>query len=667
MFSKLRKLSVIVLALFLAFPFLLPVEAAPLRQSDFKRVIADRVDETTIKLLKNKGCLIRHRLRDSASFECPEEIIPKLNVRESRIFHIMDLEADKQIGADKVWAEGITGTGVKVAVLDTGIDTDHPELEDSYLGGYDYVNNDPNPEDDHGHGTHVTGIITSNGINNANSKGVAPETGIYMYKVCNSNGSCYEDDMVAAMEAAVATDARVMSISVGGGSYTTQNCDGDSLAAKVNWVVNQGLTVAVAAGNDGRGVSSPGCASGVIGVGAVDKSNNVPYWSGRSLALDIVAPGVNNYSTYLNGGYQSMSGTSMATPHVSGVTALLLETDPTLTTNEVKTALYDTASPVNKCYSCRFFWGGYCYGQREVSCNPEITGAGVVNAYEAYLAVKPVGPECTADVDCDDSLYCNGGETCVDGVCQSGTPIDCSPLSDQCHQGVCDENLNQCVAEPKAKGTSCDDGEFCTKDDYCSEGSCVSGSQRTCDDKEECTADSCDETNDACVNEPVSDNTSCTSGLCCSGTCGSPICSADSGCDDGNTCTIDACHYSGTCAASCSHEELTACFNDDGCCPTGCDYLTDNDCAAAVKCWSGEYNYLTRNRNQFKKFCKCTEGNYDYQSYSTTRGRQTAFQYLNTGNNENWETKSTSTFYPAHQVKCSDGNWYPTNQDYYFD
>jgi len=144
--------------------------------------------------------------------------------------------------------------------------------------------------------------------------------------VSDSGGNCYEDDMLAAMEDAVVQGiAKVMSISIGGGSYTTSNCDSDPLAAKLNSVVDRGITAVVAAGNDGKGVSTPGCASKAIAVGAVDKTGAVPYFSGRGPALDIVAPGVSIYSTYVNNGYATMSGTSMATPHVSGVVALLLE------------------------------------------------------------------------------------------------------------------------------------------------------------------------------------------------------------------------------------------------------------------------------------------------------------------------------------------------------
>ncbi len=798
----------------------------------FERVIADDFDKEDIEFFMNKGCLLIHKLKRSSSFECPKDIVSELNVRKSRIFHITDLNADEQIGADKVWAEGITGSGVNVAILDTGIDTDHPELQDSYLGGYDFVNNDPYPEDDHGHGTHISGIITSNGVGDANSKGVSPGAGIYMYKVCNVNGNCYEDDMMAAMEDAVYnTDAKVMSISIGGGSYTTENCDSDSLAAKVNWVVDQNLTVAIAAGNDGRGVSSPGCASGAIAVGAVNSNNDVVYFSGRGPALDIVAPGDYIYSTLIDG-YGEMRGTSMATPHVAGVVSLLLETDSGLTDSEIKTALYETASPVNKCYKyeCIFWFWGRCFGGGEiveVTCTPEITGAGVVNAYEAYLDVKPTGPgpECTVDADCDDGIYCNGVETCVSGSCQTGTPIECSHISDQCNDGICDETSDSCIAQSKPDGTSCDDGlfcnvnetcqagvctggfayycddlntctadscneetdsceyspvtdgtscndgQFCTIDDVCTSGvcggterdcsdgvactadscdeendqcvntpdnsycddglwcngeeicdasaGCQPGTPVNCDDGDECTIDSCDEVNDMCINDPLADdtacaggiccsgncvtpvcsanddcndgdectedtcnnpgtcaascsyinapdNTACTGGICCSGTCAAPVCSVDIDCDDSDACTTDTCSYGGTCDASCSNEAIIACIDNDGCCPTGCDYTNDNDCqAATTKCWSSEYVYLKRSSSQFRKFCKCAEGTYGYNSYSYAWGKKTAYQYKDTGDNENWEAKPSTTYFPAYRVRCTDGNWYETNQDYY--
>lgn len=517
----------------------------------YKRVIGDDLDEDDIELFKNKGCLIKHRLKDLASFECPEEVVPELKVREARIFQILDLEADEQIKADQVWAEGINGEGVNVVILDTGIDTSHIELSDSILGCENFVTEE-SCEDLSGHGTNVAGIITANGIYQVDSNyatGVAPGAGIYMLKVCNVDGLCYEDDMIAAMEYAVNNlDAEIMSISIGGGDFGS-HCDSDPLAAKVNWVADNGFTVAVAVGNEGSGVSSPACASKVIAVGAVNKKGIVPYWSNKGTALDIVAPGVDILSTYscLAAGdcdyhwYSYMSGTSMSAPHVSGVTALLLQAKPTASTNEIKDALYTTADPATGCQKCRFFWRGRCYGQKIVECAPEDEGAGIVNAYEAYLAIKTAGPECEAG----QTRQC--GETDL-GECQYGSQI--------------------CSVE----------GAW---------GECIGA-----------------------------------------------IYPIEEICDD-----ID---------------------ND-------CDGLIDEEgVCGAVMCWSKDFQYLYRKNSQAKKFCKCSQGTYGYNSYSRKQIKATIYYYLDAKDNENWEVSSRTSYRPIYEVTCSDGEVYSTNQDYYY-
>ena len=320
-------------------------------QASRSRVIVDSVTDYKITELKEKGCSVKHKLRNSVSFECPENAA--VNARPARIFRITDLQADQQINADDVWAQGINGSGVDVVILDTGIDTKHIELNDSVKGCISFVAGE-SCNDFNGHGTHVAGIITANGvylINGNYATGVAPGTGIYMLKVCGASGSCLEDDMMAAMEYAVNNlSVKIMSISIGGGNYGS-HCDSDPLAAKVNWVVDNGISVAVAAGNDGLGVSSPACASKAIAVGAVNKNDARPWWSNRGSALDIVAPGVDILSAYscIAAGdcnsywYAYLSGTSMSTPHVSGVIALLRQKNPSLNDSEVKDALYKTA------------------------------------------------------------------------------------------------------------------------------------------------------------------------------------------------------------------------------------------------------------------------------------------------------------------------------------
>lgn len=535
------------------------IESSPVL---FKRIIVAGTSSFDKVIYKLVGCTIIHELNDATALKCPAGIAATLGAREDRIFYILDLEADVQINADDVWAQGIDGTGVNVAVLDTGIDTDHPELIDSYLGGYDYVYDDDYPEDDHGHGTHVSGIITANGVD-ANAKGVAPGAGIYMYKVCDAGGSCYESDMMAAMEAAVLTDAKVMSISIGGGNFAGENCDSDPLAAKVNWVVSKGIAVVVASGNDQFYVSSPACASGAIAVGAVDKNGLMASWSNFGPSLDIVAPGVNIYSSII-GGYASWSGTSMSTPHVSGTVALVLEANPGLTVNEIKTALYETADPINPdsvCYGVvkkrgPMYWIG------QVDCSSDNYGAGIVNAYGAVNYYVPT-VVCSSDMECDDA------NECTTDVC-----INPGTTSSYCE--------NTAIADD----TTCTGGICCGG--VCSAAACTE--DLNCDDTNECTVDTCyfgGTCSAYCGYTNVVDNTACTGGICCSGTCTVATCSVDADCDDAEICTTDTCIDTGTCSASCSNTWLSCSLTSDGCCGPGCTSETDADCVAGPVCGDG--------------------------------------------------------------------------------
>lgn len=342
-----------------------------------KRLIAHTTSPTDKNDFKLKGCTIIHELDDATAISCPIGVAEKLaNVEEDQIIYPMDYRADVQIGADKVWNTlGYTGTGVIVAVLDTGVDYNHPELQPGstnevptanggIAGGKSFVSYTTSFYDDQGHGTHVSGIITADGVgglqyNSQNlSKGVAPNASVWMAKVCGSYG-CYYSDIASAIEYVVNYKvATIMSISLGGRGTTRSNCDSDYLANKVNWAVSNGVTVAAAAGNDGATVSTPACASKAIAVGAVDKSDIRAYFSGRGLALDIMAPGVSIYSTLPGNSYASWSGTSMATPHVSAAIALTKQKNSGLTDSAIKNKLYTTAKDLGSLgWDRNYGWG----------------------------------------------------------------------------------------------------------------------------------------------------------------------------------------------------------------------------------------------------------------------------------------------------------------------
>jgi subtilisin family serine protease len=226
---------------------------------------------------------------------------------------------------------------VIVAILDTGMDMDHPDLASQYIWGWDVVNNDNYPDDDHGHGTHVAGTIAAID-NEIGVIGVAPTVGLYIVKVLNKRGSGTETQISNGIRMATNgpdgtpntnDDADVISMSLGG-SYSS------TIEAAVNYALSYGVVVVAATGNDGASTPSyPAALPGVIKVGAVDINDVEASWSNDGET--ILAPGVSIYSTYYGGGYTTMSGTSMATPHVSGVCALAIAAHPTYTMAQIRT------------------------------------------------------------------------------------------------------------------------------------------------------------------------------------------------------------------------------------------------------------------------------------------------------------------------------------------
>jgi subtilisin family serine protease len=229
------------------------------------------------------------------------------------------------------------------------------------IGGYDFVNNDNDPMDDYGHGTHCAATAAGDGLLN----GVAPNANILAYKVLDAGGSGTFDGVIAGIERAVEDDADILSLSLGGWG----NPD-DPTSIAVDNAVLAGKVVVVAGGNSGpweQSIGSPGTARKVITVGATDKSDNLAEFSSRGSVVwedeegiektiikpDIVAPGVDVCAAQFNGWLNdrqclgdehiAISGTSMATPHIAGAAALLKQKHPSWTPDEIKSALKGTA------------------------------------------------------------------------------------------------------------------------------------------------------------------------------------------------------------------------------------------------------------------------------------------------------------------------------------
>ncbi len=242
-----------------------------------------------------------------------------------------------RIDAEWAWSAS-RGAGVKVAILDTGLDRTHPDLAANIAGGVNFVAKNwwaaadaTAWNDDNGHGSHVGGIIA--GVDNEiGVVGVAPEASLYGVKVLNKSGVGYDSWIIAGLEWAVDNGMDVVNMSLGSDS------DDPSLQEACDAAAAAGVILVAAAGNDGGAVDYPGAYDSVIAVAATNASDQVASWSSRGPEVDLAAPGVSVFSCWKNGGFATVSGTSMATPHVVGAIALRLSADPLATADDLLTA-----------------------------------------------------------------------------------------------------------------------------------------------------------------------------------------------------------------------------------------------------------------------------------------------------------------------------------------
>jgi subtilisin len=255
------------------------------------------------------------------------------------------------VGADRVWSR-VTGSGVKVAILDTGIDDDHPDL--SVSGGVSMVPGVTSWDDDHSHGTHCAGIVGAR--NNATGVvGVAPASELYAVKVLNGAGSGRLSWILAGMGWAETNNMDVASMSLGSNVSSPDAPCTLAYQRAAERLEQAGCLVVAAAGNNGRDtanpwVGNPARCAGFMAVAAVDRARNLANFSSRGPAslcgdcgVEISAPGVSISSTVPGGGLGTKSGTSMACPHVSGAAALLKELHPSWTPARIRARLRATA------------------------------------------------------------------------------------------------------------------------------------------------------------------------------------------------------------------------------------------------------------------------------------------------------------------------------------
>jgi subtilisin family serine protease len=265
------------------------------------------------------------------------------------------------VKAPEAWAAGYTGAGITVAVVDTGVDLDHPDLVNNLfvnpgeirgngidddgngyiddVHGYDFAGRDANPNDVGGHGTHVAGSIAA-GLNGFGATGIAPDATILPVRVLGNNGSGSTNAVAAGIRYAAEQGADIINLSLGGG-YSRL------IQSAIDYAQDLGSLIIAAAGNESSSV--PGYPArfsanynNVISVGAHNSSNQIARFSngvGNSGSVQIDAPGVGVFSTYVGGRLANLSGTSMAAPQVAGVAALALSANPNLAPSQLRSLL----------------------------------------------------------------------------------------------------------------------------------------------------------------------------------------------------------------------------------------------------------------------------------------------------------------------------------------
>lgn len=255
---------------------------------------------------------------------------------------------------NQIWTDYGTGsTGVTVAVLDTGVDYDHPDLAGRIIKGPDYVDKDYDPKDMHGHGTHVAGIIAA-GLNNQEGvSGLAPDVKILAIRVLDEDGGGSLFNIAKGLAYAANKGVKVINLSLGSPS------GGGVMKTLANFIATyaeaKGSLIVAAAGNAGGEIGYPAAASKFLAVGAVNEERYLASFSNRGKELDVVAPGVNIMSTFptyhvtandlgLPQNYAALNGTSMATPMVAALAAMIWSQDPYLKPAEVRAKIENSAT-----------------------------------------------------------------------------------------------------------------------------------------------------------------------------------------------------------------------------------------------------------------------------------------------------------------------------------
>lgn len=378
-----------------------PVAAQPAERVDVLIAFDAQPGAAEEALVRGAGGAVKHvyRLVPGIAASLPEGAIQGLllnpnvvSIEPDIAVQAVDAELDNTWGVNRIGAglvhSGNSGAGVKVAIIDSGIDYGHSDLDASYAGGYDFVNGDADPLDDNGHGTHVAGTVAAED-NDSGVVGVAPQAAVYALKVLDADGSGAYSDIIAALQWAVE-----QGIQVTNNSYGSSSDPGSLVRAAFDNSYALGVLHVAAAGNSGtrsgkgNNVIYPARYASVVAVAATDASDTRAYFSSTGDTVELAAPGAGIRSTIPGGGYADYNGTSMASPHVAGTAALVIASGITINT-DIRQQLTATAEDLGS--AGKDSWYGY----------------GLVNA--AAAAVPPSGvPAVSINGPADGAAFAEG-------------------------------------------------------------------------------------------------------------------------------------------------------------------------------------------------------------------------------------------------------------------
>ena len=288
----------------------------------------DRLGATVVETSETDLPEVQAALRRSGLFKSVERDYLVTVAEEPNDFYYNAQWGVPRIGVPAAWNVS-SGAGVVVAVVDTGVDASHPDLQGSVLPGYDFVNADADPQDDHGHGTRMSGVIAAHRNNLEGIAGIAPDAAILPVKALDASGSGAYSDVAAGITYAVDQGARVVNLSIAGAVQS------DLLQDAIDYARAHEVVVVAAAGNWGSNAPAyPAATRGAVAVAAIDQYDAHPSFSNSGGWISFAAPGVDIVTTTLGNGYSSSSGTSPAAAFGSGVFALLLASDPGLSRAE---------------------------------------------------------------------------------------------------------------------------------------------------------------------------------------------------------------------------------------------------------------------------------------------------------------------------------------------